>query len=180
MMDFDVIVNLKLNLVLNVNGNLHQARVAIRNMFLGDKSKQSDLLIPWCTYTEPEVAHVGKYEAELTQAGVEFESYMVRFFFRYSTGSAIPTFGVLYVVLCCLLYRDQTRECLLSFHVHLLLVHACDEVALVLALALNLSCGCWSSHLLPLEACASRPPSRANLTSYVRTAVAHGRCAKCE
>lgn len=46
-------------------------------MFLGDKNKQSDLLIPWCTYTEPEVAHVGKYEEELTRAGVEFESYMV-------------------------------------------------------------------------------------------------------
>lgn len=51
--------------------------MAIRNMFLGDKNKQSDLLIPWCTYTEPEVAHVGKYEEELTAAGVEFESYMV-------------------------------------------------------------------------------------------------------
>lgn len=47
-------------------------------MFLGDKNKHSDLLIPWCTYTEPEVAHVGKYEAELEQNGVEFESYMVR------------------------------------------------------------------------------------------------------
>lgn len=52
-------------------------------MFLGDKNKQSDLLIPWCTYTEPEVAHVGKYEAELKEAGVEFESYMVRFFFHF-------------------------------------------------------------------------------------------------
>lgn len=50
-------------------------------MFLGDKTKQSDLLIPWATYTEPEVGHVGKYEAELTAAGVEFESYMVRSFF---------------------------------------------------------------------------------------------------
>lgn len=54
-----------------------QARVAIRNMFLGDKVKQSDLLIPWCTYTEPEVAHAGKYEAELSSSGVEFESYVV-------------------------------------------------------------------------------------------------------
>lgn len=58
--------------------DVFQARVAIRNMFLGDKNKHSDLLIPWCTYTEPEVAHVGKYEAELEQNGVEFESYMVR------------------------------------------------------------------------------------------------------
>lgn len=28
-----------------------QARSAVRNMFLDDKNKLSDLLIPWCTYT---------------------------------------------------------------------------------------------------------------------------------
>ena len=28
-----------------------QARLAVRNMFLGDTNKLSDLLIPWCTYT---------------------------------------------------------------------------------------------------------------------------------
>ena len=53
-----------------------QARLAIRNMFLGNTHRLSDLLIPWCTYTEPEVAHVGKYEAELTAAGVEYETFM--------------------------------------------------------------------------------------------------------
>lgn len=52
-----------------------QARIAVRNMFLGDKNKLSDLLIPWCTYTEPEIAHVGKYEHELEAAGIEFESF---------------------------------------------------------------------------------------------------------
>ena len=52
-----------------------QARLAVRNMFLGNTHKLSDLLIPWCTYTEPEVAHVGKYEAELTAAGVAFETF---------------------------------------------------------------------------------------------------------
>jgi len=52
-----------------------QARLAVRNMFLGNTHKLSDLLIPWCTYTEPEVAHVGKYEAELVESGVEFESF---------------------------------------------------------------------------------------------------------
>ena len=52
-----------------------QARLAVRNMFLGNTHKLSDLLIPWCTYTEPEVAHVGKYEAELTASGTEFESF---------------------------------------------------------------------------------------------------------
>ena len=46
-----------------------QARYAVRNMFLGKTEKQSDLLIPRCTYTEPEVAHVGKYESELDKTG---------------------------------------------------------------------------------------------------------------
>lgn len=52
-----------------------QARAAVRNMFLGERNKLSDLLIPWCTYTEPEIAHVGKYEDELRQNGIEFESF---------------------------------------------------------------------------------------------------------
>jgi pyruvate/2-oxoglutarate dehydrogenase complex dihydrolipoamide dehydrogenase (E3) component len=52
-----------------------QARLAIRNMFLNDKNKYSDLLIPWCTYTIPEVAHVGKYEYELQQSHIEYESF---------------------------------------------------------------------------------------------------------
>lgn len=50
-----------------------QARYAVRNMFLGKSEKQSDLLIPWCTYTEPEVAHVGKYESELDRKGIKYE-----------------------------------------------------------------------------------------------------------
>jgi hypothetical protein len=52
-----------------------QARMAVRNMFLGNTNKESDLLIPWCTYTEPEIAHVGKYEAELAAEGIPFESF---------------------------------------------------------------------------------------------------------
>mmetsp|Transcript_26164 Transcript_26164/g.34389 ORF Transcript_26164/g.34389 Transcript_26164/m.34389 type:complete len:580 (+) Transcript_26164:167-1906(+) len=51
------------------------ARIAIRNMFLGDDNKLSQLIIPWATYTEPEVAHVGLYEYELDQKGVEYESF---------------------------------------------------------------------------------------------------------
>jgi pyruvate/2-oxoglutarate dehydrogenase complex dihydrolipoamide dehydrogenase (E3) component len=33
------------------------------------------LVIPWCTYTEPEVAHVGLYEAEATSRGLETETF---------------------------------------------------------------------------------------------------------
>ena len=52
-----------------------QARTAIRNMFLGVHETQANLLTPWCTYTEPEISHVGKYESELEKSGVEFTTY---------------------------------------------------------------------------------------------------------
>eukprot|EP00037_Helgoeca_nana_P000536 m.22136 g.22136 ORF g.22136 m.22136 type:complete len:587 (+) comp10655_c0_seq1:59-1819(+) len=51
------------------------ARCAIRNMFLGDTNTEAQLVIPWCTYTDPEIAHVGKYEHELKESGVAHETF---------------------------------------------------------------------------------------------------------
>jgi pyruvate/2-oxoglutarate dehydrogenase complex dihydrolipoamide dehydrogenase (E3) component len=33
------------------------------------------LIIPWCIYTEPEIAHVGLYEAEAKKKGLKVETY---------------------------------------------------------------------------------------------------------
>lgn len=33
------------------------------------------LIIPWCTYTEPEIAHVGMYEHDARAKGLEIETY---------------------------------------------------------------------------------------------------------
>lgn len=33
------------------------------------------LVMPWCTFTEPEVAHVGMYEKDAKDKGLEFETY---------------------------------------------------------------------------------------------------------
>jgi pyruvate/2-oxoglutarate dehydrogenase complex dihydrolipoamide dehydrogenase (E3) component len=33
------------------------------------------LVMPWCTFTEPEVAHVGMYEQEAKEKGIEVETY---------------------------------------------------------------------------------------------------------
>jgi pyruvate/2-oxoglutarate dehydrogenase complex dihydrolipoamide dehydrogenase (E3) component len=33
------------------------------------------LIMPWCTYTEPEVAHVGMYEKDAKEKGIEIETY---------------------------------------------------------------------------------------------------------
>ena len=51
------------------------ARMVVRNaLFLG-RDRVSSLLVPWSTYTEPEVAHVGLYEKDLTERHIEFATY---------------------------------------------------------------------------------------------------------
>lgn len=38
------------------------ARLVIRNALFFGSGKMSSLIIPWVTYTDPEIAHVGLYE----------------------------------------------------------------------------------------------------------------------
>ena len=33
--------------------------------------------MPWCTYTDPEIAHVGLYESEAADRGIEIDTYRV-------------------------------------------------------------------------------------------------------
>ncbi len=55
------------------------ARMVIQNaLFLGRK-KTSDLIIPWCTFTDPEIAHVGMYELDAQQKGIEVITFMQPF-----------------------------------------------------------------------------------------------------
>ena len=56
------------------------AQIVIQNALfphpfgLGRASTDS-LIIPWCTYTEPEIAHVGMYEADAKAKGLEVETF---------------------------------------------------------------------------------------------------------
>ncbi len=51
------------------------ARIVVRNALFRGRDKVSQLLIPWATYTEPEVAHVGLYERDLKEQGIEFVTF---------------------------------------------------------------------------------------------------------
>ncbi len=51
------------------------ARSVIQNALFFGRKKASALTIPWCTYTSPEVAHVGLYPAEARERGIEIDSY---------------------------------------------------------------------------------------------------------
>ena len=56
------------------------ARIVIQNALFAvgpfGKKKASDLLIPWATYTSPEIAHVGMYERDAKESGVEIDTYV--------------------------------------------------------------------------------------------------------
>ncbi|MDP2310624.1 MAG: mercuric reductase [Pseudomonadota bacterium] len=46
------------------------ARIVIQNALFPGRARVSRLVVPWCTYTEPEVAHVGLTEADARKQGV--------------------------------------------------------------------------------------------------------------
>ncbi len=51
------------------------ARIVVQNaLFPGPKARFSRLIIPWSTYTDPEVAHVGLYPAEAEEQGIPVET----------------------------------------------------------------------------------------------------------
>ena len=60
-----------------------QARIVIQNALFAvgpfGKGKSEDLIIPWATYTSPEIAHVGMYPADAKEAGVEIDTYVQSF-----------------------------------------------------------------------------------------------------
>lgn len=53
------------------------ARIVIQNALFAGRKKYSDLNIPWCTYTDPEIAHVGMYEKDAKAQGIETDTYTV-------------------------------------------------------------------------------------------------------
>ncbi len=48
-----------------------QARIVVTNSLFKGRSKTSSLTIPWCTYTSPEIAHVGMYAKDAEEKGIE-------------------------------------------------------------------------------------------------------------
>lgn len=61
----------------------YQARIVIQNALFAvgpfGKKKASDLIIPWATYTTPEIAHVGLYERDAREKGISIDTYVQHF-----------------------------------------------------------------------------------------------------
>jgi pyruvate/2-oxoglutarate dehydrogenase complex dihydrolipoamide dehydrogenase (E3) component len=55
------------------------ARMVIQNALFRGKKKLSALTIPWCTYTDPEVAHVGMNERDAKEKGIGVDTFIRHF-----------------------------------------------------------------------------------------------------
>jgi pyruvate/2-oxoglutarate dehydrogenase complex dihydrolipoamide dehydrogenase (E3) component len=53
------------------------ARIVIQNALFFGRKRASSLVIPWCTYTDPEVAHVGAYEEGARADGRRVETITI-------------------------------------------------------------------------------------------------------
>ena len=52
------------------------ARIVIGNALFKGRAKVSALTIPWCTYTDPEIAHVGLYDKEAEEKGLKVKTFI--------------------------------------------------------------------------------------------------------
>ncbi|MEO6959506.1 MAG: mercuric reductase [Burkholderiaceae bacterium] len=53
------------------------ARIAVHNALRFGHRRFSELTIPWCTYTDPEVAHVGLYVRQARERGIPVKTFTI-------------------------------------------------------------------------------------------------------
>lgn len=53
------------------------AGIAVLNALFFGRHRFSNLTIPWCTYTDPEIAHVGLYVEEANRRGISVKTFTV-------------------------------------------------------------------------------------------------------
>jgi len=53
------------------------ARIVVRNALFKGRQRLSALTVPWCTYTDPEIAHVGLYVREARDRNIPVKTFTV-------------------------------------------------------------------------------------------------------
>ncbi|WP_195180520.1 hypothetical protein [Mesorhizobium sp. INR15] len=52
-------------------------KMAVENALRSGRKRLSDLIIPWCTYTDPEIAHVGLYSVDARRRKILVKTFSV-------------------------------------------------------------------------------------------------------
>ena len=59
------------------NAAQYSARIAVQNALMQAQQRQSSSAIPWCTYCDPEIAHIGLHVWEARQQSIPIKSFTV-------------------------------------------------------------------------------------------------------
>lgn len=52
-------------------------RLVVRNALFPGRKRMSSLIVPWCTYTDPEIAHVGLYVRQARERSIPVKTFTV-------------------------------------------------------------------------------------------------------
>jgi pyruvate/2-oxoglutarate dehydrogenase complex dihydrolipoamide dehydrogenase (E3) component len=53
------------------------AHIVVENALFGGRERLSELVIPWCTFTDPEIAHVGLYVREANRLEIPVKTFTI-------------------------------------------------------------------------------------------------------
>lgn len=53
------------------------AHIAVHNALFRGRRRMSALVVPWCTFTDPEIAHVGLYVREANERGIPVKTFTI-------------------------------------------------------------------------------------------------------
>jgi pyruvate/2-oxoglutarate dehydrogenase complex dihydrolipoamide dehydrogenase (E3) component len=53
------------------------AHIVVQNALFGGRERLSELIVPWCTFTDPEIAHVGLYVREANRLGIPIKTFTI-------------------------------------------------------------------------------------------------------
>lgn len=119
----------------------YQAGIALRNTIFGLRTKATTRMVPWVTYTDPELAHIGHTQEELQRQDIPYRSLEIPFTENDRAQADRRTQGAIMVLV-------TPRGKILG--VSILGAHAGELIApWILALENGLSIGAVVSTLLP-------------------------------
>jgi pyruvate/2-oxoglutarate dehydrogenase complex dihydrolipoamide dehydrogenase (E3) component len=138
------------------------ARIVVHNALMRGRKRFSKLVIPWCTYTDPEIAHVGMYVREANRKGIPVKTFTVPMHAvdRAVTDSEEIGFVKIHI-------RDGTDTILGATIVARHAGEMINEITLAMVAGIGLRTLAKVIHAYPTQAEAIREAAKA----YVRTRV---------
>lgn len=138
------------------------ARIVVHNALMRGTKRLSQLVIPWCTYTDPEISHVGMYVREANRKGIPVKTFTVPMhqIDRAVTDSEEIGFVKIHV-------RDGTDSILGATIVARHAGEMINEITLAMVAGIGLGTLAKVIHAYPTQAEAIREAAKA----YVRTRI---------